>query len=74
MVPKLTLHKVKIKTGPILLRNILGPVSYFDLDQFLTLESVVFMIYFCVFFAEATIFIVFSAKHAKFKRHTKNYL
>ena len=34
---------LKLKTGPIMLRNILGPVFNFNLDQFLTLE-------FCYFF------------------------
>ena len=28
----------KLKTGPIMLRNILGPIFNFNLDQFLTLE------------------------------------
>ena len=62
---------LKLKTGPIMLRNILGPVFNFNLDQFLTLE-------FCYFFffwggggAETPIFIVFSAKNAKLKETQK---
>ena len=35
-----------LKTGPILLRNILGPVFNASLDQFLTLG----FLFFCVFF------------------------
>ena len=38
---------LKLKTGPIMLRNILGPVFNFNLDQFLTLE---FCYFFCFFF------------------------
>ena len=38
---------LKLKTGPIMLRNILGPVFNFNLDQFLTLE---FFDFFFVFF------------------------
>ena len=37
---------LKLKTGPIMLRNILGPIFNFNLDQFLTLE---FVIFFCFF-------------------------
>ena len=55
---------LKLKSGPIMLRNITGPLFNFNLDHFLTLE-------FCYFFvflgAETPIFIVFSAKHAKLK-------
>ena len=63
-----------VKTGPILLRNILGPVFNASLDQFLTLGFLFFFVFFCVFFfflAETPIFIVFSAKHAKFKETQK---
>ena len=38
-------HFLKFKIGPIMLRNILGPVFNFNLDQFLTLE----FCYFCYF-------------------------
>ena len=52
-----------------MLRNMLGPVFDFNLDQFLTLE-------FCYFFfwgggAEIPIFIVFSAKMKKLKETQK---
>ena len=62
-----------LKTGPILLRNILGPVFNASLDQFLTLGFLFFFVFF--FFlgggAETPIFIVFSAKNAKFKETQK---
>ena len=66
-----------LKTGPILLRNILGPVFNASLDQFLTLGFLFFFVFFSFFFfgggggAETPIFIVFSAKHAKFKETQK---
>ena len=56
---------LKVKTGPALLRNILGPVLNLDLDQFLTLK----MCHFCVLFSETTILIVLSAKHANLETH-----
>ena len=58
-----------LKIGPSLLRNILGPIFKFDLDQFLTLK----MCHFCFCFrVETTIAIVFSANHANFQdtKHT----
>ena len=58
-----------------MLRNILGPVFNFNLDQFLTLEFCYFFIFSCFFFwgggAETPIFIVFSAKNAKLKETQK---
>ena len=51
-----------------MLRNILGPMFNFNLDQFLTLE---FCYFFCFFRAETPIFIVFSAKTAKLKETQK---
>ena len=67
-----------LKTGPILLRNILGPVFNASLDHFLTL---VFFCFFCVFsfFGGWTpyFYSVFS-KNAKFietqKRKKRHYL
>ena len=59
-------HFYKLKTGPIMLRNILGPVFNLYLDHFLTYK----ICYFVLFFwggAETPNFIVFSAKHAKTK-------
>ena len=50
-----------------MLRNMLGPVFNFDLDQFLTLE----FCYVFSFFAETPIFIVFSAKMQNRKKHKK---
>ena len=60
-----------LKTGPILLRNILGPVFNASLDQFLTLGFLFFLCFFSFFWAETPIFIVFSAKNAKFKETQK---
>ena len=61
-----------LKTGPILLRNILGPVFNASLDQFLTLGFLFFFVFFFFFLlAETPIFIVFSAKNAKFKETQK---
>ena len=67
-----------LKTGPVLLRNMLGPafnagpVFNASLDQFLKLG---FFVFFCVFFlfflAEIPIFIVFSAKMQNLKKHKK---
>ena len=37
-------HILKLKTGPIMLRNMLGPVFNFNLDQFLTLEFLFFLL------------------------------
>ena len=54
----------KLKTGPIMLRNMLGPVFNLYLDQFLTYKI-------CYFLAETPMFIVFSAKTAKFKETQK---
>ena len=54
-----------------MLRNILGPVFNFNLDQFLTLEFVIFLVFFCFLGAETPIFIVFSAKNAKLKETQK---
>ena len=64
---------LKLKTGPIMLRNILGPVFNFNLDQFLTLEFCYFFCSFLCFFwgAKTPIFIVFSAKNAKLKETQK---
>ena len=48
-----------------MLRNILGPIFNFSLDQFLTLEFCYFFVFFVFFLgggAETPIFIVFSAK------------
>ena len=63
-----------LKTGPILLRNILGPAFNASLDQFLTLGFFVVFVFFCFccfFLAETPIFIVFSAKNAKFQETQK---
>ena len=60
-----------LKTGPIFLRNILGPVFNASLDQFLTLGFFVFFVCCFFFLAETPIFIVFSAKQAKLKETQK---
>ena len=55
-----------------MLRNILGPVFNLYLDQFLTYKICYFFCFFLFFFwAETPIFIVFSAKNAKFKETQK---
>ena len=59
---------LKLKIGPIMLRNILGPVFNFNLDQFLTLDF--------LFFAETPILLCFQ-QNAKFKetqKRKKHYL
>ena len=63
---------LKLKTGPIMLRNILGPVFNFNLDQFLTLE----FCYFLVFWggAETPIFYSVVSKKCKIERNTKKTL
>ena len=44
-------HFLKLKIGPIMSRNILGPVFNFNLDKFLTLEFSFFcFVFFVVFF------------------------
>ena len=57
-----------------MLRNILGPVFNFNLDQFLTLEFVIFWV-FCLFGLKPLFYSVFS-KNAKLKetQKTKNTL
>ena len=54
-----------------MLRNILGPVFNLYLDQFLTYKICYFFVFFCFFLAETPMFIVFSAKNAKFKETQK---
>ena len=62
---------LKLKSGPIMLRNIIGPLFNFNLDHFLTLEFCYFFCFFVFFWAETPIFIVFSAKNAKLKETQK---
>ena len=53
-----------------MLRNMLGPISNFNLDQFVALEFAIF----CFFWgggAETPMFVVFSAKMQIFKRNTE---
>ena len=59
-----------LKTGPILLRNILGPVFNASLDQFFTLGFLLFFFVFFVFGWNPYFYSVFS-KHAKFKETQK---
>ena len=54
-----------------MLRNILGPVFNLYLDQFLTYKICYFFFFFWGGGAETPIFIVFSAKNAKFKETQK---
>ena len=64
-----------LKTGPILLRNRLGPVFNASLDQFLTLGFfLVFFSLFCFFLgggAETPIFIVCFSKKQNLEKHKK---
>ena len=60
-----------LKIGPILLRNILGPVFTASLDQFLTLGFFLFLFVFFFCLAETPYFLVFSAKNTKFKETQK---
>ena len=60
-----------LKTGPILLRNMLGPVFNASLDQFLTLGFFLFFLCYFLFFAETPIFIVFQQEMQNLKKHKK---
>ena len=66
-------HFYKLKAGPIMLRNILGPVFNLYLDQFLTYKICYF--FFLLFFlgggAETPMFIVFQLKMQNLKNHKK---
>ena len=66
-----TTHFYKLKTGPIMLRNMLGPVLNLYLDQFLTYKICYFFLFVFVFLAETPIFIVFSARIQNLKKHKK---
>ena len=55
-----------------MLRNILGPVFYLYLDQFLTYKICYFFVFFCFLGGGCNpYFIVFSAKMQNFKKHKK---
>ena len=54
-----------------MLRNILGPVFNFNLDQFLTLEFYFFFVFLFFFGLKPLFFIVFSAKMQNWKKHKK---
>ena len=58
-----------LKTGPILLRNILGPVFNASLDQFLTLGFFVFCL--CFLLLKPLFYSVFSKKNQILKKHKK---
>ena len=61
-----------LKTGPILLHNILGPVFNASLDQFLTLVFVfLFLFFVCFFFGWNPYFYSVFSKNAKFKETQK---
>ena len=61
-------HVYKLKTGPIMLHNILGPIFNLYLDQFLTYK----ICYFFGLFGLKTLFYsVFSKKCKKKKKNTK---
>ena len=69
--PKKTTKKtqfLKLKRGPIMLRNIIGPLFNFNLAHFLTLELCYFFLF---FFGWNPYFIVFSAKMQNWKKHKK---
>ena len=61
----------KLKIGPIMLRNILGPVFNLYLDQFLTYKFCFFFVFFVFFLAETSNFIVFQQKIQNLKKHKK---
>ena len=67
--PKKT-HCYKLKTGPIMLRNILGPVFNLYLDQFLTYKFVIFC-FFCFLGGLKPYFYSVFSKNAKFKETQK---
>ena len=59
-------HFYKLKTGPIMLRNILGPVFNLYLDQFLT-----YIFFFLFFFVLKPLFYSVFSKNTKFKETQK---
>ena len=63
-------HFLKLKTGPIMLRNIVGLIFNFNLDQFLTLETCLF-ISFVSFFWRKPLFLECLQKNAKLKETQK---
>ena len=62
---------LKLKTGPFMLRNILGPIFNFNLDQFLTLEFCYFFSLFCFLGGAETHFYSVFRKNAKLKETQK---
>ena len=60
--------KVVLKTGPMLLRNILGPVLNTTLDLF---SNTTFFVFLCFFGGVETNFYSVSAKNANFKKYKK---
>ena len=61
---------LKLKTGPLMLRNMLGPIFNFNLDQFLTLEFSFFLFVLVVFWLKPLFYSAFSKK-CKIERNTK---
>ena len=61
---------MSLKAGPIMLRNILGPVFNLYLDQLLTYKICYFLLFLFIW-AETPFFIAFSAKNAKFEETQK---
>ena len=53
---------LKLKSGPIMLRNIIGPLFNFNLDHFLTLEFCFFFFFFAFFWLKPLFYSVFSKK------------
>ena len=62
-------HFSKLKAGQSLLRNMLGPILNFDLDQFLTLKICHFYVF--VVWLKPLLYSIFS-KNAKFKDTQKS--
>ena len=62
---------LKLKTGPIMLRNMLGPGFSFNLDQFLTLEFCFFLVFLLFVLGWKPYFYSVFSKNAKLKETQK---
>ena len=60
-----------MKSGPTMLRNIVGPLFNFNLDHFLTLEFCCFFLFFLFFFGWNPYFYSVFNKKCKIERNTK---
>ena len=62
---------LKLKSGPIMLRNIIGPLFNFNLAHFLTLEFCFFFCFFCFVLGWNPYFYSVFSKKCKTERNTK---